>query len=73
MDRAASLQRALSLIRLASRLVPARLRDEWRLEWEGELAAASQPSPSASAGQARADNQLVRHAFGSFIDAFWIR
>lgn len=73
MDRAASLQRALSLIRLASRLVPAPLRDEWRLEWEGELAAASQPSPSASARQSRADNQLVRHALGSFIDAFWIR
>jgi len=72
MDRAASLQRALSLVRVASRLVPARMRDDWRREWEGELAAASQPSPSPSARQA-SDNRLVRHALGSFIDAFWIR
>ena len=70
-------------MRVASRLVPARLRDEWRLEWEGELSAAAQPSPSASTdakatadrstGQARADKQLVRHALGSLVDAFWIR
>ena len=62
MDRA-TLQRALSLVRVASRLVPTRLRDDWRLEWEGELAAAWE-DPRAP---------IVRHAFGSFIDAFWIR
>jgi putative ABC transport system permease protein len=71
MDRAASLQRALLIVRVASRLVPARLRDEWRLEWQGELSAVAQPS--ASARQSRADNELARHALGSFIDAFWIR
>ena len=39
-------------------------------EWEGELAAAAldPPSPPAAARQA-----LVRHALGSFVDAFWIR
>jgi hypothetical protein len=35
-----SLRRALRLVSLASRLVPTRLRDEWRAEWEGELTAA---------------------------------
>jgi hypothetical protein len=63
MGHAQSLQRALSIVRLASRLVPARLRGEWRLEWEGELAAAG--------GNPRIP--IVRHAFGSFVDAFWIR
>ena len=70
MDQRRSLARALTLIRIASALVPHRLRDEWRREWEGELSAGASipPSPSASARQA-----LVRHALGSFIDAFWIR
>jgi len=58
-----SLQRALSIVRLASRLVPSRLRDEWRREWEGELSAAAE-NPKLP---------IVRHAFGSFVDAFWIR
>jgi hypothetical protein len=43
--------------------VPARLRDDWRLEWEGELAAAWEDP----------ETPIVRHALGSFIDAFWIR
>src|SRR5215218_6341768 len=59
MDQQRLLDRALLLVRFASRLVPPRLRDEWRREWEGELA-------SAQSG-------LVRHALGSFVDAFWIR
>src|SRR5688500_4451593 len=63
MDRATSLRRAVSIVRLASRLVPVRLRDDWRREWEGELAAAS----------ASAKTPLVRHALGAFVDAFWIR
>jgi putative ABC transport system permease protein len=67
------MQRALSIVRLASRLVPSRLRDEWLREWHGELAAA-QPSPSASARQASEGNRrLIRFALGSFADAFWIR
>jgi len=63
MDRPASLQRALSLVRAASRLVPAELRADWRLEWEGELAVAAE-NPKIP---------IVRHALGSFVDAFWIR
>ena len=50
---------ALGIVRLAAWLVPARLRREWLMEWEGELAARSEPQ--------------VRHALGSFVDAFWIR
>ena len=34
--------------------------------------AAAEPSPSASARQSRRQS-LVRHALGSFVDAFWIR
>jgi len=71
MGHTESLQRALSIVRLASRLVPSRLRDEWRREWEGELSAAAQPS--ASARQAAKAPPIVRHALGSFVDAFWIR
>ena len=61
------LQRALRIVHLASRLVPARLRDDWRREWEGELAAADEPSPRGRPAP------LVRHALGSFTDACWIR
>jgi predicted permease len=50
---------ARRIIRVASWLVPARLRREWLMEWEGELAARTSSS--------------IRPAFGSFIDAFWIR
>ena len=53
-----------ALVALASRLVPARLRDEWRREWEGELAAAADVRrPHGSCGTRS----------GSFVDAFWIR
>jgi putative ABC transport system permease protein len=53
--------RALRIVRLASHLVPARLRDDWRQEWEGEIASAHEHP------------RLTRYAMGSFADAFWIR
>jgi predicted permease len=56
-----TLSRAVRIVGVASRIVPARLRADWRQEWEGELAAATDQS------------RLVRHALGSFVDAFWIR
>jgi putative ABC transport system permease protein len=65
-----TLERALRIVDLASLLVPARLRDEWRREWHGELAAAADAPPDAAR---RAPVPLVRHALGSFTDAFWIR
>jgi hypothetical protein len=58
------LDRARAIVRIASRLVPARLRDDWQLEWHGELAAATE-----GGGHKR----LTRYALGSFADAFWIR
>src|SRR5688572_6240050 len=54
---------ASRIIRLAAWLVPQRLRADWLLEWQGELAAAR------SAG----NDRLTRHALGSFVDAFWMR
>ena len=51
------------IIRFAAWLVPARLRDEWLLEWQGEIAA------SRHAGSRR----QTRFALGAFADAFWIR
>src|SRR5829696_7541302 len=58
-----SLDRARKIVSLASHLVPPRLRDEWRAEWNGEIAAASDHHKA----------QVVRYALGSFADAFWIR
>ncbi|HWI19144.1 MAG TPA: ABC transporter permease [Vicinamibacterales bacterium] len=55
------LNRAQRIVAIASRLVPSRLRDEWRREWDGELAAAHEHP------------RLTRYALGSFADAFWIR
>ena len=63
MAHAQSLARARRLVGLAAPLVPARLRGEWRAEWEGELAAAAD-YPKA---------RLTRYALGAFADAFWIR
>jgi putative ABC transport system permease protein len=71
-----SLTRALRLVRVASRLVPPRLRDDWRAEWEAELTAVDlqpvSPKPKAKADP-KPEADLVRHAMGSFVDAFWIR
>jgi putative ABC transport system permease protein len=53
---------ASRIVRLASWLVPSRLRRDWLLEWEGELASS-----------AAAPRTLSRRAIGSFVDAFWIR
>ncbi len=70
MSTSRSLARALGLVRAASHIVPRRLRDDWRAEWEAELAAADQ-EPLSPKPKVKAD--LVRHAMGSFVDAFWIR
>ena len=56
-----NLDRARAVVRIASRLVPARLRDEWQREWEGELAAATEPGRQ---------QRLFRYSLGSFADAF---
>ena len=63
MPQVPSLIRARRIVGLAAVMVPRRLREEWRAEWDGELAAAAD-YPRA---------RLVRYALGSFADAFWIR
>ena len=63
MAHAQSLLRARRIVGLAAPLVPARLREEWRAEWDGELAAAAD-HPRA---------RLTRYALGAFADAFWMR
>lgn len=60
---------AWRIIRAAAWLVPSRLRSEWLLEWQGELAAAE----ARANDWPRAKRDLTRHALGAFIDAFWIR
>ena len=67
-----SLTRAIALVGLASRLVPRGCATTGAREWEGELTAADPQTPRRRRGRsAKAD--LVRHALGSFVDAFWIR
>ena len=43
------------------------------MEWEGELAAAQAAAQPASTKPKAKSGQLIRHALGSFVDAFWIR
>ena len=54
-----------SIVRLASRLVPARLRDDWRREWEGELAAAAEQSASCRSCGTRSDRSSMRSGSAS--------
>ena len=62
------------LLSLASRLVPRRLRAEWRREWEAELIARwtvlTRWGRQAS-GPAR--REVIRRARGAFLDAGWLR
>ena len=64
MRNSPSLTRAIGLVRVASRLVPRRLRDDWRAEWEAELAAADPQSPrfgrQAKGGPRAACDGLIR-------------
>ena len=60
---------AWRIIRAAAWLVPSRLRSDWLLEWQGELAAAE----ARFDHQPKAKAALTRHALGAFVDAFWIR
>lgn len=53
------------IVRLAALLTPAGQRDEWRREWEAELASLDAVAP--------VHRQPVRRALGAFVDAFWLR
>ncbi len=53
------------LIRGAGSLVPSGMRDEWRLEWDAELAALGDVPVRY--------RRPIRRALGAFADAFWLR
>jgi hypothetical protein len=59
------------ILRVASWLVPRRLRAEWREEWEAELAFAWQISQAK--GQTSAGSGLRWRCCGAFLDAAWYR
>lgn len=56
---------ARHIVRAAAPLVPAGIRDDWRHEWDGELAALGDVPPKY--------RRPVRRAAGAFADAFWLR
>jgi hypothetical protein len=56
---------ARRIVRLAAALVPSGARDEWRAEWDAELAALSDVPLKY--------RRPVRRALGAFADAFWLR
>ncbi len=53
------------IIRGAAALVPAGMRDEWRLEWNAELASLADAPVRY--------RRPIRRAMGAFADAFWLR
>jgi predicted permease len=60
-----SVMLATYIIRSAAPLVPPGMRDDWRSEWEAELAAlADLPAKY---------RRPIRRALGAFADAFWLR
>lgn len=60
-----ALSRARRLVSMAAWIVPRSLREEWRAEWEAELAASMDDEPGR--------RQAVRRAAGAFADALWLR
>jgi putative ABC transport system permease protein len=58
-----ALRAALTIVRLASRIVPRRARSDWRREWESEL----------HHGSHRPPGDLLRRSLGTLPDAAWIR
>ena len=65
------LGQCLTILRVASWIVPGRARSEWLKEWEAELVFAWQTSQARS-GQLTL-SQLRRRCWGAFVDAAWHR
>jgi putative ABC transport system permease protein len=61
------------LIRLASRIVPRRLRAEWTQEWVSELHHRETRLDAWDASVPRARRDLVRRSLGAFRDALWLQ
>ena len=60
----------LALVRIASRIVPRRDREQWRDEWEGELRHRWSHGRIASR---RHEAEMVRRSLGAVVDAAWLR
>src|ERR671919_679043 len=56
---------ARHIIRAAALLVPGGQRDDWRHEWDAELASLADVPPRY--------RRPIRRALGAFADAFWLR
>jgi putative ABC transport system permease protein len=59
----------LWLIKLIGPIVPRRLREDWRQEWEAEL----RHHESLLAEWRRGRGELLRHSLGSLQDALWLQ
>src|SRR5581483_12199303 len=66
-----TLERSLLFVRIASLLVPACLRTEWRMEWEAELQHAFLRMRERGDSEAQAQSKLRQFARGSLLDAAW--
>jgi putative ABC transport system permease protein len=66
----AALRLCLLLIRIAARIVPRRDRDEWRMEWEGEL---RHRWSRGLVPSRRREAAMVRRSLGAMVDAAWLR
>ena len=61
------------ILRLASWIVPRQKRLEWRQEWEGEVWHWCQFLRESGRHTVRTEQELLRHCWGSFVDALWHR
>src|SRR5262249_48877816 len=69
----ALLRPSLRLIGLVSLIVPRRLRDEWRREWEAELHYREELLDRWYSLDWRRKFDLLRHSLGAFWDALWLQ
>ena len=66
----AALRLCLALIRMASHIVPRRDREQWRMEWEGEL---RHRWSHGMVPSRRREAAMVRRSLGALVDAAWLR
>ncbi|HEY7475588.1 MAG TPA: ABC transporter permease [Vicinamibacterales bacterium] len=64
---------ALAVVRVFGVIVPRRDRGAWRREWESEILNGHMMLERERRSTWRAQMPLTRRAFGSFIDAAWLR
>jgi predicted permease len=64
---------ALAAVRVVSRLVPRRDREDWRREWEGEIRHEHRALERHDALTWSTQMTIFRRSLGSFSDAAWLR